>query len=188
MSFKGIALRGKLRVGKDTCYKELKEIDERYVRLSFADQLKEMASDLTNINMFIDENKVEHRKFLISLGQTMRVFDKDYWVKPVMHKAEKLIEEGKIPVITDVRFTNEADALRKAGFMVTNLFADPEALQKRGWHSQFDNDPSEKELDLYGYFNCFVDTSVLRPRQVAVLVNDAYNEEEEEEDGDEETN
>lgn len=184
MTFKGIGLRGKLRVGKDTCLKELVSMDDRYVRLSFADQLKEMASDLTNINMFIEENKVEHRKFLIALGQCMRVFDPDYWVHPVIHKAEKLIEEGKIPVITDVRFKNEADILRRNGLAMVHLWADPEALQKRGWTPEFEKDPSEMEMNQYQQYDYFVDTSLLQPRQVGLLVDDFIKNQPEETEND----
>lgn len=172
MKYKGIGLRGKLRVGKDTTLKALKELSDDYVRLSFADQLKELATELSGINMFLEENKVQHRQFLINLGQTMRALDEHYWTKPIIHKANKLVEAGKIPVITDVRFKNEATALKENGFAMIHLWADEEALMQRGWDGKFDNDPSEKEMESYNGYNFFVDTSTLLPRQVALLVKD----------------
>lgn len=124
-----LALVGKARSGKDTLAAHLCEA-HGYTRLAFADPLKEMALD---INPYIPtgygvtarltpliadvgweyakDNYPEVRRLLQRVGQTVRGYDSDFWLRALVAK----IGDGPT-VVTDVRYPNELVALRFKGF------------------------------------------------------------------------
>ncbi|MBT2412647.1 hypothetical protein J7I94_19125 [Streptomyces sp. ISL-12] len=58
----------------------------------------------------------EVRRFLQELGAAVRDIDEDFWLRAAMKKVQEANEAGVPVVITDVRYRNEADSLRRAGF------------------------------------------------------------------------
>src|ERR1051326_7821740 len=101
--YTGIGISGKQRSGKDSAANNLSEISPRYERIGFADELKRVAARLIgkpDDYYFYEENKIRDRQYLISLGQTMRSYDKDFWVNKVLAQ----LKPGRFFVITDVRF------------------------------------------------------------------------------------
>lgn len=127
-----IGIIGKKRTGKDTLAAAL-VAEHGFRRLAFADRLKAMAldvnpavdSDLDGRMYSLAESVAvfgwertkdecpEARRFLQTLGVAVREhIDGDAWVRPVLQEAAAATEPI---VITDVRFPNEAEAIRAAG-------------------------------------------------------------------------
>ncbi|WP_282203671.1 deoxynucleotide monophosphate kinase family protein [Kitasatospora fiedleri] len=136
---KNIALIGRARSGKDTAADLLREYG--FARLALADPLKAMAYDvdpvvgteLLGVNApapvhlaeAVDRYGWEEvkdrfpaaRRFLQRLGTegVRRHVDPDFWITRCLLAAAAI---GRPVVVTDVRFDNEVQALRAAGFEV----------------------------------------------------------------------
>ncbi|MFD0400173.1 hypothetical protein ACFVHI_19085 [Kitasatospora sp. NPDC127121] len=136
---KNIALIGRARSGKDTAASVLAGYG--YVRLALADPLKVMAYDvdpvvgteLLGVNApvpvhladavdrygweTVKDRFPEARRFLQRLGTegVRRHVGPGFWIGH-LHRAAAAA--GGPVVVTDVRFDNEVDALRSAGFAV----------------------------------------------------------------------
>ena len=110
-----IAITGNRLVGKDTLYKLLRELDLRFVRVSFADELKDLFEDIsfTLFDKFIHQLSPEQkeilRPWLIQVGTKAREKDVNIWAKKVEGFIFDSIYNGEIPVITDMRFKSEYD-------------------------------------------------------------------------------
>ncbi|MGI5404135.1 hypothetical protein ACQEVG_32735 [Streptomyces sp. CA-135486] len=133
-----IGIIGRARVGKDTAGAWL--VDNRgYRRVSFADPLRGCALALDPIvntrrsggDTFITrlaelvemygwerakDEYPEVRRTLQRIGQGVRAIDEDFWLRTALKKVTEANENGVPVVITDVRYPNEADSLRRAGF------------------------------------------------------------------------
>jgi hypothetical protein len=133
-----IGIIGRARVGKDTAGAWL--VDNRgYRRVAFADPLKEAALTLDPI---VDDGNVgyrfsamrlseavggygweaakdqlpEVRRVLQELGASIRAIDPEFWLRAALKRVTEANEAGVPAVITDVRYPNEAESLRRAGF------------------------------------------------------------------------
>lgn len=148
-----VGLIGKKRVGKDTFAAVLVE-EFGFARVAFADPLKEMALTIdpvigwyanngSAVHMRLDTAVAlrgweeakdvypEARRFLQRLGDGVRQFDPEFWVRAGMRKARALrrggsdaavvFGPGQPVVITDVRYPNEADAIRDAGGVLVRI-------------------------------------------------------------------
>jgi hypothetical protein len=162
-----VGLIGKKRVGKDTFAAVLVE-EFGFARVAFADPLKEMALTIDPIihvgNGWDDDGLAyglgelieqrgweavkDHypaaRRFLQRLGDGVRQFDPEFWVRAGMEAAESqregyrlhpvirkaLVDSGndapadrdpRPVVVTDVRYPNEADAIRDAGGILVRI-------------------------------------------------------------------
>lgn len=135
-----IGIIGRARVGKDTAGAWLVE-NRGYERVSFADPLKEAAlrlnpyvtkygagpmlrmSDIVR-DVGWDRAKdgyPEVRRTLQELGMAIRAIDEEFWLRTALKRVQEVNEAGKSAVITDVRFPNEADSLRRAGFHLLHI-------------------------------------------------------------------
>lgn len=138
-----VGLIGKKRVGKDTFAAVLVE-EFGFARVAFADPLKEMALTI-DPEVAIDSDTWEHlgvlvaqfgwegakeepgvRRFLQRLGDGVRQFDPEFWVTAGMRQMWNLrghpaTAVGQPVVITDVRYPNEADAIREAGGILVRI-------------------------------------------------------------------
>lgn len=137
-----IGLIGRRRVGKDTIAAILGE-EYSYARVGFADALKEAAlaldpvvgseADLGGDHEALlrlstavavlgwevaKETIPEVRRILQRLGDEAgrRVHGEDTWIRQAMKKILLAEEKGHPVVVTDVRYPNEAQALRSVGF------------------------------------------------------------------------
>jgi hypothetical protein len=141
-----IALLGKARSGKDSVAEVLTE-EFGYRRLAFADELKEAALRTDPIiswipNFYTDgsgepirlneliaddgwervkDEYPEVRRFLQHLGHAMRQVDPEVWIWPVIEHIERCYEADRRIVITDCRYRNEADTLRRNGFLLVRV-------------------------------------------------------------------
>lgn len=63
----------------------------------------------------------EVRRILQELGSAMRAVDPDIWIRPVLAKAIEANDAGVPVVVTDVRYPNEVEALKRAGFRLLHI-------------------------------------------------------------------
>ena len=127
-----IGLCGAARSGKDSFYTFSKEIFKSNgivtARLAFADELKRECSkfleDNTNISPFTEDPKEKEiiRPFLVTYGtHVRRRLNPNCWIAKVNAKAKNLILEGVVPVVTDVRYPNEADWIHSLGGKIIHI-------------------------------------------------------------------
>lgn len=116
-----IALMGQKGSGKDTAAKAF--IDQGYEGFAFADPIKRYIERTFNIPYDILNNRrlketvlEEHwcdlspRRLMQLVGDAFRLHDKNYWVD----LTEQLIIKCESPVVvTDLRYPNEYDMIRK---------------------------------------------------------------------------
>jgi hypothetical protein len=117
------------RAGKDSYFEAVRDNFKFFnVRnFAFGDALKEDVwhmycpilekYDITRETFFSDEFKTTMRPLLQSHGVFMREMDPDYWVDILVNNVKKWESQNlrNIAIITDVRFPNEARAVRNMG-------------------------------------------------------------------------
>lgn len=163
-----VGLIGKKRVGKDTFAAVL--VDQfGYERVALADPLREAALGLNPIlgtfpltidgDLHVREWRLadaigalgwerakdyipEVRRTLQCLGtESIRALDEDFWVRTAFSRVDALRKSGVPVVITDVRYENEADAIRNARGHLVRI--------TRDLPSDGDSHASETSLDNY---------------------------------------
>lgn len=134
-----IGLSGKKRAGKDTVAAYLVE-KYGFVQVAFADPLREAAlkvdpiitaatiteslrtfrlSDLVGSQGW--EAAKEHpevRRILQRMGVGVRDLDPDFWLRIAAEKIGVMMDARRDVVVTDVRFPNEADYIKRHGFLI----------------------------------------------------------------------
>jgi hypothetical protein len=130
---KRIAFGYKMRSGKDTAVEYLMN---KYggVRVSFADPLYDILYYAQNVCGF---EKAKDRKFLQFIGtEWAREKDNDVWINMALRKTNESL--GNV-YVSDVRFRNEFDAMKKNNFVLIKINRDS---------GQKNSHSSETELDL----------------------------------------
>lgn len=141
---KDIALTGLARSGKDSVAARLVE-DHGYVRVAFADALKDAAlkadpivlSTMDSADQLYDvrlsEVVADHgwenakdfypevRRFLQHFGQAVRDIDPMFWARPAVDAIRQAHAEGRPVVVTDVRYDNEVISLLARGFTLVRI-------------------------------------------------------------------
>jgi len=146
-----IGLGHKKQVGKDTCYKIVKENFPNYniVRVAFADELKRVVWEALYKNLgfpleMFDDPKMKPllRPTLKSHGTFMRDYvDQGFWADRVLNR---LTDPDIIYIITDLRYyLSEADKIKNLGGMTIKII--------RSEVDDNDTDPSETALDNYTF-------------------------------------
>jgi hypothetical protein len=136
-----IALLGAAGTGKDTVAERL-VTKHGYMRLAFADPLKELALDAdpliptggkrpvcVRLSALVHEYGWDHckttypevRRTLQALGQGIRGQDEDFWLMRILPKVLIAAVVGARVVVADVRYRNEADSLNRAGFTLVRV-------------------------------------------------------------------
>jgi hypothetical protein len=136
-----VGIIGRARAGKDTAGRWLVE-NRGYERVAFADVLKDVALRIDPIvsvgypceatrlsetvaGQFGWESAKETgdvRRFLQELGASIRAIDPDFWLRAALAKADAInADAGRPVVITDVRYANEAAALRARGWHLVHI-------------------------------------------------------------------
>lgn len=162
-----VGLMGKKRSGKDSFAATL--VQERgFERFAFADPLKEAAlaldpfigskwdgfwhgrdvddvDDVPRLSDLVESEGWEAakewpevRRILQNFGVGIRAIDEDFWLRTTLTRA---LDARNPAVITDVRFPNEADAIRENGGTLVRIF-------RPGLDSS-DSHASETALDDY---------------------------------------
>jgi hypothetical protein len=114
---KYLGLVGKKQSGKDTAFDALKAaFGNRVYRMAFADALKTeicefLRADLNLLNTH--KNLSPFRKLLQEFGVWRRSQSEDYWLM----KADSYVfpKETELVVITDCRFLNESEWIKRKG-------------------------------------------------------------------------
>lgn len=119
-----IGISGRKESGKDTVYLFIKELlgETGIIQLAFANELKYEVAEACGLSInSIEINKKALRPLLQAWGTDFKrnLVDKDYWVKKIAAKINRIPITTKVVVITDVRFHNEASFIRDVkGFVI----------------------------------------------------------------------
>jgi hypothetical protein len=121
-----VALGHRRAVGKDTAAECL--IEKGWMAISFADHLKRSLSKLYNIpieyfhrrdlkDQRIPALNASPRDLMISFGTDTRDRDPDHWIRALHLSLLDMVSDAGVPgiVITDLRFPNELQYLRRLG-------------------------------------------------------------------------
>lgn len=158
----GVGFTGKMLAGKDTCANFLEQEILKWkgsnfsvARMAFADSLKDFCMNylgLTKHQCYDQEGKKEFNKFwgmtnreiLQRVGtEAMRNgFHPDVWAKITELKIKHAVEDGDFFIITDVRFPNEAETIRKHGGIIVEVIRP--GIESNG----ITNHASEQRIDL----------------------------------------
>lgn len=177
-----VGIGNNYQVGKDTAAQALCR-DLGYRRVAFADKLKDLAFDIdplvTSQTMTVnvgagrgrlrwlvqgvgwdDAKKMypEVREFLQRLGSAGRkLFGQDFWIEQALAGAEP----GERVVVSDVRYRNEAEAIKARGGIVIQI-------QRPGYHG--DDHPSERDFDDWdGWDHVIVNDGSLKDLELKVV-------------------
>lgn len=155
-----IAFGCQARTGKDTCCEYLKE--------KYGGQILRFSGNLYDILHYAQDvcgfDREKDTKFLQWIGTEWgRSKDPNVWVKSTLSK----VDPSTNTYVADVRFRNEADALKKAGFTLVRVVRDDrpidrdknhqsevELLEYKGWDYTIVNDGTIEEL--YEKIECFL--------------------------------
>ena len=122
-----IAFVGYPRSGKDAAADYLVE-HHGYTRIAFGDAVKSLlmtidpvyGNDLEDLERCKADGRLETREKLQNLGEVLRDFDPDFWVKTARNNMKKLPEDAKV-VITDIRYQNEFHMVKDMGGEVIGI-------------------------------------------------------------------
>lgn len=161
-----IGLCGKKLSGKDTAYVQAADILRRdhklrVGRVAFADPLKQEVSEITGFRVeFIEEHKKEFRSLLQVWGTEFRRQwnGSDYWINKMSKIVEVAEDHFDVLFITDVRFKNEADFIRRgrdthAGHNMGQLVRVERRSDSRHYPAEVDTHITENDLDDYSQFD-----------------------------------
>lgn len=138
-----IGLSGRAGCGKSTIADYLIQ-HYGFRRYAFATKLKEICNEMFPEILALP--KVKHRWLLQKVGTDwFRSVDSDVWVKYLIRNVS-----GENIIVDDMRFKNEADALREAGFLVVRVERDAELRGAWGYNVE-DVHISETALDNYDF-------------------------------------
>lgn len=119
-----IGISGYARSGKDTFGESLQRILFNYgiksKTYALATQLKNDITFLTekdfHISAFTKDNEEKKliRPMLVGYGESWRKADPDHWIKIL----DSNFESNVLPIVTDIRYENEANWILNSGFLL----------------------------------------------------------------------
>lgn len=120
-----IGITGKKKSGKDTLFSMFAGVSADFNRFAFGDDLKAEVAYACGVTVkFINDNKDVFRPVLQWWGTDFRrnCCGKDYWVAKMRDQLSfPSINASRIPVITDVRFINEAAFVKSMGGVMVRV-------------------------------------------------------------------
>lgn len=127
-----IAIAGTSRAGKDTFANILAETMEELglgmpTRVAFADPIKELYSKF----FYYVDTESKPRDAYVTIGNAFRSIDSEVWIRPVYKRLLEELSKNNSVIVTDVRYQNEAEALREAGIPIVKVVADDWVRQER---------------------------------------------------------
>lgn len=164
-----IGISGKIGSGKTSLAKALLSFYPRHKKVSFADNLREIISIMTGIP--VEKTRTEEEKAFVleelgglTVGELLqktgtevgRCIHPDVWVVSLFSKWDS---KNDYWILDDVRFPNEADAIRKRGGLLIRLEGDPSGFWESDRKTTRDrNHASETALDNYTDFDFVFNT------------------------------
>jgi len=148
-----IGISGKRGVGKTLAQSHIVN-NHGFKPVSFAKPLKDMAKTMfkfTENDLTVPKKKEspwnKHdwspREFLIHLGEFMRFHENDYWLNQGIADCVDPVKNNY--VFDDVRYKNEAEAIKKLGGVILRV----ERYEKHNPYGKNLDTPSETDLDDY---------------------------------------
>lgn len=133
-----LGITGRAGAGKDHLAKVLTRKSEDFVVLSFAGQLRLEIENVLGVDsapaLWEKPTHPDIRRLLQWWGTDLRrAEDPDYWVKKGIEVGLKYASNEFIPIYTDVRFPNEANAIKEQGGLIIRVVAsDDERIKRLG--------------------------------------------------------
>jgi hypothetical protein len=121
-----IAFYGPAASGKTWCADYIRDHYIGYAKVAFADKLKEIALDLFNVQGKNGNDRV----ILQNLGGKLREIDPEVWIKYLLKRVKQIGDYTGF-VLDDLRYVNEAAALRDAGFTLIMVNTSREVRESR---------------------------------------------------------
>ena len=174
-----IGISGKLGSGKDTFAELLAEqLVGKVERHALADKLRLITEIVSGVKMTTthetnkpfcneirnytqDQKNIVIKQFDKTIGETLQLvgtdlfrdnYDTDIWVKSFFNEElEEKLNSGKIIIVPDVRFINEADYINQEGGYLIRLEGDPIGVRENSLRDL--NHISETNLDNYTKFD-----------------------------------
>jgi hypothetical protein len=122
-----IGLGSKAQIGKDYAAAQLRNYFD-VERIAFADALKDDLAMLfkhRNLDFFEllnhEHQKDRLRPLMVAYGNTLRKYNPDVWIDPVLSNREF---NHKVTIITDVRYPNEVKRLQSLGGKYIHIITD----------------------------------------------------------------
>lgn len=150
-----IAFSYKARSGKDTC--------AEYAVSKHGGQIVKFADHLYDLMYKIQDHcgfKREKDSILLQwIGSDYgRAKDENVWVKQTVKKIDKILTEDPFAniFITDARFPNEVESLKKLGFIVCKV---NRSIDNRGDIGRDPNHSSEISLDSYNEWDFIIENN-----------------------------
>jgi len=177
-----IGISGKRGSGKSTlCKLLIEKLAAKGIiaeKKSFAGKLKEITAIISGLDlelMYTQEGKnIMVPSFGLTVGQMQQKigtevmrdnFDKDVWVKALLNS---YTYKKDVWIIEDVRFENEAEAIRKMPQnVIFRLNGDPAGINKNSTRDL--SHPSETSLDDYEHFDLVIDNSIQDISKLEIL-------------------
>lgn len=160
-----ISISGKIGSGKDTFADMIITKDSRFVKRSFANKLKQIGSILTNTNLddwFTQEGKnINLPTWGMTIGQFQQKLGTEAirnglhtnaWVLALFADYDSTKDFW---IVTDMRFENEAKAVKKANGHLIRINGDPAKVRENSTRDL--SHPSETSLDQYNGFDEIID-------------------------------
>jgi hypothetical protein len=198
MKKKIIGISGKIGSGKDTFAELLAEqLHGKVERHALADKLRLITEIISGIRMTTtheankpfcneirnytqDQKNIVIKQFDKTIGETLQLvgtdlfrdnYDTDIWVKSFFNEElDTKLNNGKIIVIPDVRFVNEADYILKEGGYLIRLEGDPMGVRENSLRDL--NHISETNLDDYTNFSKVIYNDKKDIKALKKVVND----------------
>lgn len=128
MNYKLIGIGGVAQCGKDSLFKALSILNPNFIRHSFGDKVKEdlrpvlMAQYGVDIFNCSPKEKEICREVIVTYANLRRDETNGlHWINEAESAVKKSIELNLIPVLTDVRYENEAKWIQSLGGIVVHL-------------------------------------------------------------------
>lgn len=178
-----IGLAGKAGAGKDYTYSHILSGYEGVVRVAFADGVRREIEEallgddeagVVGLNALWKKPTSEEVRALLQWWGTdfRRAQDPDYWVKKGVKRLKDLgsLPSTRLAVVTDVRFENEAQAIRDLGGIVVEVIAH-DSFRRDRLGGQLPPSHASEEIDFDVDFH-IVNNRVLEiPWQVANYIH-----------------
>jgi len=180
-----IGISGNARSGKDTfCELAKVALSEKKVpaaRVAFADQIKEDLDRLCRHNIGCsaftsdDEEKSLIRPLLVAYGtDVMRKMEPNWWIEKLEFKLPLYKEQGIVPIVTDVRYENELEWIRKNDGVCVHISRD--GIGPANSEEESNNLILEKKADYTLSWPTFgSDSMKLGGEYIDKIVEDIYN-------------
>lgn len=125
-----IGILGEIRAGKDTVTELIiEELDGKALTIAFSDGIHRVIKE--HMPGLYEQGKP--REALQEIGQVFRKYNSSVWIDKLFDSYSYNYAErhGLNVIVTDVRQLNEVERLKKEGFILVKVTAEPEVRRER---------------------------------------------------------